>query len=47
VKKYPSDLTDKQWQLCLPQRKIETNRDLISRVLGAQISCNLVHPNAL
>ena len=32
---------------CLPQLKIETNRDVISRVLGAQISCNLVHPNAL
>ena len=33
--------------ICLPQRKIETNRDVISRVLGAQISCSLVRPNAL
>ena len=33
--------------MCLPQRKIETNRDVISRVLGAQISCSLARPNAL
>ncbi|MCB1082874.1 MAG: hypothetical protein KDK61_01055, partial [Simkania sp.] len=32
---------------CLPQRKIETNRDVISRVLGTQISCSLARPNAL
>ena len=34
-------------QKCLPQLKIETNRDVISRVLGAQISCSLARPNAL
>ena len=38
------DLTN---QVCLPQLKIETNRDVISRVLGAQISCSLALPNAL
>jgi hypothetical protein len=32
---------------CLPQCKNETKRSLISRVFGAQISCDSVRPNAL
>lgn len=32
---------------CLPQLKIETKRSLKSRVFGAQISYDLVRPNAL